>query len=127
MFQMSGDEKISRLKPRFKLWLSLDSDRGGFGIGKWELLDAIDKYGSLSSAVNSLGISYRKAWGDLKESEKFLGFKLIEKHRGGNLHGETVLTEQGKIFLEIFKKFYNDIEKAVDEAFEKYFVNNLLL
>ena len=62
----------THLCPRSKLWISSDEAEGVFGDGKWRLLEAIEKDGSLNAASRSLGISYRKAWGDLKKAESCL-------------------------------------------------------
>ncbi|MCD6327830.1 LysR family transcriptional regulator [bacterium] len=110
-------------RPHFKLWLSTDDSEGVFGDGKWRLLEAIGRSGSLSSAATALGISYRKAWGDLKKAERCLGMKLIEKHRGGSGGGETTLTDAGKAWLRGYSDFRADVQKVVASAFERHIVN----
>ena len=40
--------------PRFKLWISTDEAQGVFGDGKWRLLAAIQREGSLKAASQSL-------------------------------------------------------------------------
>lgn len=104
-----------------KIWLSAADRRGVFGDGKWRLLKAIDQRGSLKGACEVLGISYRKAWGDLKKTQTFLGTKLLEKHRGGTGGGNTRLTPQGKKLLKAYSKFRRDIEKATQRSYEKHF------
>lgn len=108
------------LRPQFKLWLSTEDSEGAFGDGKWRLLDAIGHGGSLRAAATELGISYRKAWGDLKKAERRLGIALIEKHRGGSGGGETTLTDAGKAWLRGYSGFRADIEKAISNAFERH-------
>ena len=108
------------LKAKFKLWLSSEKTEGVFGDGKWRLLKAVDRKGSLSAAGKSQRISYRKAWGDLKKAQDALHVALVEKRRGGNLGGETVLTNEGKRWIEAYTKFRTDIEKAVKKAYEKH-------
>ena len=48
-----------------------------------DLLVAVEEVSSIVTAAKNLKISYRKAWGLLREVEDMIGFKLIEKHRGG--------------------------------------------
>jgi len=110
---------MKKLRPRFKLWLSSQDAEGVFGDGKWRLLEHIDSKGSLSAAAESLGISYRKAWGDLKKAEKCLGKALIERHRGGAAGGSTSLTEYGKHWLKAYSKFRAGIEEAAEKAYRK--------
>jgi len=111
---------MKKLRARFKLWLSTKDVEGLFGDGKWRLLKAIDTKGSLTAASESLGISYRKAWGDLKKAEDTLNMVLVEKHRGGRLGGRSALTARGKKWLKVYTAFRSDIEKAVEKAYQKH-------
>jgi len=111
---------VKKLKAKLKLWLSSKDVEGVFGDGKWRLLKAIDREGSLRQASERLHISYRKAWGDLKKAQDTLHIALVEKHRGGSMGGQTVLTEQGKRLVEAYTKFRGDIEKALEKAYQKH-------
>jgi len=111
---------MKQLRTRFKLWLSTEDAEGAFGDGKWRLLKTIDAKGSLKAASQSLHISYRKAWGDLKKAQQCLNVPLVEKQRGGIKGGRTTLTEQGKKWLTAYTRFRTDIEKAVEKAYEKH-------
>ena len=111
---------MKKLKAKFKLWLSTRDIEGVFGDGKWRLLKAIENTGSLTQASESLRISYRKAWGDLKKAQEALNKPLVEKHRGGIQRGQSVLTEQGKKWLKAYTGFHGDIEKAIEKAYQKH-------
>ncbi len=111
---------MKKLRARFKLWLSAKDIEGVFGDGKWRLLKAIETEGSLSAASQKLGISYRKAWGDLKKAQEALNITLVEKQRGGRLGGKTSLTAKGKKWVEAYTKFRSDIEKTTEKAFKKH-------
>lgn len=73
---------MKRLNARCKLWFSSKDAEGVFGDGKWRLLEAIDRTGSLSAASESLRISYRKAWGDLKKAQDNLKCHFSSKAQG---------------------------------------------
>ena len=107
-------------RARFKLWLSTRDIEGVFGDGKWRLLKAIESTGSLTSASESLRISYRKAWGDLKKAQEALNVALVKKQRGGILGGQTTLTEQGKKWVKAYTRFRDETEKAVEKAYKKH-------
>ena len=109
------------LGPQFKLWLSCDDAQGAFGDGKWRLLKAIQREGSLRAATDSLGISYRKAWGDLRKAEKSLGVKLIERHRGGSSGGETSLTDAGKDWVRAYNAFRERVAQNIATEFDAVF------
>jgi len=111
---------MKKLRARFKLWLSTKDVEGVFGDGKWRLLKAIETEGSLSAASQKLGISYRKAWGDLKKAQEALNITLIDKQRGGRSGGKTSLTDKGKKWVEAYAKFRSDIERAVVKAYQKH-------
>ena len=111
------------LKPRLKLWLSSEKSDSSFCDGKWRLLEAIEKTESLKSTCDELGISYRKAWGNLKDAEDCLDLNLVNKSRGGKTHGHSNLTEQGKAWVEAYSKFHHEVESAVETAYKKYLEN----
>lgn len=111
---------LSEVTPKCKLWLTGQTRHSVFGDGKWRLLKAIEQTGSLKAATELLDISYRKAWGDLKKAQTLLGVDLIEKHRGGSAGGNTRLTPLGKQWLDAYTNFRNDIDTAVDTAYEKH-------
>ena len=111
---------MSKIRARFKLWLSTEDAEGVFGDGKWRLLQAIDQTDSLSAASELLKISYQKAWGDLKKAQEKLDVTLVKKQRGGNKGGRTVLTDEGKKWVDAYTKFRADVEKQIEKAYGKY-------
>ena len=112
--------RAKRLSPGFKLWMNSEDVRGVFGDGKWRLLKAVESQGSLQAACDLLGISYRKAWGDLKKAEQQLGVELVEKRRGGSKGGTTSLTAEGRKWLKAYAKFRGEMEKTMNESYDKY-------
>jgi len=108
---------------RFKIWLAEDTKAGGdgfLGAGRFQLLFAIDRAGSLRKAAEQLGISYRKAWGDIRAAETHLGFELVMRQRGGNAGGSSVLTERARQLLQAFEKVKTNIETLVTREFDKH-------
>lgn len=83
------------LLPRMRVWICSGAHEGVFGDGKWRLLNAIEKTQSLAAAAESLRMSYRKAWGDIRKAERTLGVALVTRHRGGSEGGSTELTDGG--------------------------------
>lgn len=115
----SSRKKNPTLHPRIKVWLSSEDAEGVFGDGKWRLLSAVDRLGSLKAAAEKMGMSYRKAWGDLKKAEEHLGYRLIVKQRGGAEGGRTTLTEEGRKWVSCYRDFRKRIEEVVQEAFDQ--------
>jgi len=111
---------FSGITIKYKLWLESGSGKSIMGGGRYELLKAIARAGSLSSAAKEIGISYRKAWDILGKSEKSLGFLLIDKQRGGEHGGRTILTKEGKKLLDAYEDLQKDFEKETENVFKKF-------
>ncbi len=107
------------ITPGIRLWISLHGD-GVFGHGKWQLLDAVHRKGSLRAAADWLGISYRKAWGDLRKAERALGIHFLERHRGGISGGESNLTEEGRKWHREYARFQDEMDAEVARAFARF-------
>lgn len=111
---------MKKLDAKFKLWLDTADGKGAIGDGKWQLLKTIEKKGSLVAACNSLHISYRKAWGDIKNVQDALDITIVEKHRGGKDGGSSGLTKEGKELVKAYTKFHSEVDKVLKKAFNKY-------
>ena len=84
----------------YKLWLSSMSGEGIISEEVHKLLLGIREKGSLKAAAREAGISYRKAWGDLKKAEELLGYELTDKTRGGAAGGQSELTPSALKLIE---------------------------
>ncbi|MCX6255712.1 MAG: LysR family transcriptional regulator [Bacteroidia bacterium] len=91
------------------------------------LLTEIKKEQSIVAASRKMGISYRKAWGLLRETEYVLGFRLVGKHRGGKEGGKTNLTEEGIELTGAYTNLKGDLDSAVHDAVKIFFnrINNI--
>lgn len=112
--------KSDTIKPQYKIWLSTDTGEGIMGDGKWQILKAIEETGSLMAATESLGLTYRRTWGDLKKIESQLGFPLLDKSRGGKDGGTSTLTPEGKRLVEAFDNLHARVDSVIQQAFEDF-------
>ena len=117
---MYDKNNLKEINFNFKIWLSAKDGKGIMGDGKWQILKAIEKHGSLKAATETLGITYRRTWGDLKKIENDLGVQLLEKSRGGKDGGATVLTPEGQNLVNAFDKFHNKVDEFIDKAFSEF-------
>lgn len=112
------EDRDYALKLNFKFWIETDSGQSILGEGKWLLLKAIRETGSLKAAIEKMGYSYRQTWENLKLIEQKLGFKIIEKSRGGERGGQTVLTAKGEKLVDFFDHLYQKMEPEINASFE---------
>jgi len=98
------------------LWLSLPGIDSAFGDDTHRLLIAMAATGSLSAAAEHLGVSYRKAWGDLRHAERSLGLQLVQSSRGGRTRGGSSLTETGKRWIAAWSRMRQDVDGAIARA-----------
>ena len=102
-----------------KLWIATGKSAGVFGEGKYQLLQGIADTGSLSASAEQLGISYRKAWGDIKKAEARLKKKLINRARGGKGGGASTLTPFAEQLLQEYAAFKKDVEEYTEKRFNR--------
>jgi len=96
------------MKLKSKIWIT----HGGgtvFGRGRAALLEKIARTGSISAAAREMNLSYRHAWTMLTSSEKHLGFRLVERKRGGRGGGGARLTERARRLLQRFRELEEDV------------------
>ena len=109
--------KRGSVKPKVKVWVVF-GERVKFGDGRAELLRRVESLGSLRQAVSGMGMSYRAAWGYLRELERAAGFKFLERHPG---RGRTRLTTEGRRFLARYRRFRQRLDGVVASHFSRSF------
>ena len=101
---------MKRPTVRMHLWLE-SGESVYFGMGRVMLLDRIEEYGSLRKAAESLGMSYRAAWGKLRATEDALGEVLVETV--GAKRGGYRLTPAGRGLRDKFRLLVSLWRKAL--------------
>ena len=92
-----------------------------FGDGRARLLELIDERGSLRQAAAEFDMSYRNAWGYLRELEKTAGFQIVARSPSGTLRSGMRLTPQGRDFVACYRKFQRSLDEAAARHFESAF------
>lgn len=90
----------------------LCGDEWAMGPGKADLLEAVDRFGSISAAGRHLGMSYRRAWLLVDVMNRCWADRLVETIAGGAKDRGARLTETGKHVLAAFRA----LEKAMADA-----------
>ena len=92
------DKKISlRLKSRH--WVVDDQDRIIMGEGRKEILETIEKTGSINKTSKLMKMSYKGVWSKIKVTEQYLGKNIIHADRRDG----SRLTSEGKVLLEKYR------------------------
>lgn len=115
-------ELKERCSVRSKVWLEVNGDPI-MGRGRLEILQAIDRRGSILGAAGDTGIPYRKIWGAIRDMEHAMGQSLVIASRGGNQGGGSSLTEVARDLVERFERLQEGMEEAVDTKFHGLFDN----
>jgi len=110
--------KFKKPHPAFKVWLETEEGYV-FGPGVYSLLKKIEETGTLKEAAGSLDMSYRYAWGLVKQAEQHLGSPLLDAHKGGRKGGGgTKITELGRQFIKDFTNLIEQINQLGKTSFE---------
>lgn len=87
--------------PRLRLRIVFPDGRW-MGPGKAELLERIDRTGSISAAGREMGMSYKRAWQLVEAMNALFREPLVESVRGGAKGGGATVTETGRKALEAY-------------------------
>ncbi len=108
------------LEPRIKLWVEKD---GHLVLSDYRvrILQLVRETGSLAQAAERLGLSYRRAWGKVREIEQNLGLSLVESEVGGAGGGGSSLTEDGERLVALYERFRRRMEGELGKEFRQLF------
>ncbi len=81
------------------------------GWGRVQLLENIDKYGSISAAAKSMGLGYRNAWLWVEAMNRLAPAPLVEKVTGGVGGGYARLTDEGRKAVAYYKELHNRLQE----------------
>lgn len=91
-------------RPRLRIRIVF-GDADMIGPGKAELLERIDRCGSIAAAGREMGMSYKRAWELVGTLNAMFRDPLVESTRGGPGGGGAVLTEAGRDVLTLYRTF----------------------
>ncbi len=108
------------LEPRIKLWVEKDG-RLVLSDYRVQLLKHIGETGSLAEAAQRMGLSYRRAWGKVREIEQNLGVTLVQSEIGGAGGGGSHLTRRGERLVALYQRFRQLMESDLGKEFKEVF------
>ena len=108
---MSDTERPYHL--RSKIWIEDESGAMVFGLGRYRILDAVDRLGSLQAAARELKMSYRAVWCRVHVSEERLGKPLVARDGKGSR-----LTGFARNLMKQFRRLQAVVEAESDDVYE---------
>jgi len=107
-----------------KIWLE-SSGRKIFGDGPCDILQRIERTGSLRQTAAEINMSYSQAWKLIKMIEDNLGFSVLEKQVGGAGGGHSKLTGQAAKLTMAYEQFRQEAEANLEQLFDKHLADLL--
>ena len=104
---------MARLKLKLQLYCG---DEIAMGPGKADLLEAIQRTGSISAAGRDLGMSYRRAWLLVDTMNRCFVRPLVETQPGGGQNAGARVTPAGEKALAAYRALSAQVEGGVPGA-----------
>ena len=108
------------IEPKGKLWLEYDQQLA-MSDYRLRLLEAIHETGSLAAAAQRMGLSYRRAWGKVRDLENNLHTTLVDSAAGGPGGGGSRLSPEGLELVRRYNQFASQSRRAIAEIFDAVF------
>lgn len=98
-------------------WLVDENDHIIIGEGRQEILETIEKTGSINQTAKIMKMSYKGVWSKIKATENAFNMRVVDtnKKRG------SCLTKEGKELLEKYNLLKKKCMKADDQIFKTVF------
>jgi molybdate transport system regulatory protein len=98
-----------------RFWLT-KKNQSFLGTGRIELLERIDKTGSINAAAKEMKMSYKAAWERINGMNALADQPLIERITGGKGGGGTKLTPYARELIATFHRF-NELHRQFIDRF----------
>jgi molybdate transport system regulatory protein len=98
---------------RSKIWIEDSRGEVIFGLGRYRILDAIRRLGSMQAAAKELHMSYRAVWMRVRSSEKRIGRELIVRDGKGSR-----LTPFAENLMKQYRRLQSAVQSETDEVYE---------
>ncbi len=108
---------MAKLRLKSSQWIVDEDDNAIIGKGRMEILDNIEKTGSINQTAKMMKMSYKAVWSKIKATEKHLDTLIVHTDRK---EGSRLSTE-GKELLEKYRLLKKECLSADDKLFRRIF------
>jgi len=112
--------RCSPLTPHATVWLECEG-KYAFGVDICEIMEAVDRLGSIKRTAAEVRKSYKYVWKRIKEVEAALGYNLVQAHVGGAGTRRSFLTDRARKLLKDFLGLRARISEVVTDEFAHRF------
>jgi molybdate transport repressor ModE-like protein len=112
------------MKVKVKIWIEDEEKNLIFGGGKTEVLELIDKTGSISKAAQIVGMNYKKAWSHIKILQENIEDEMVQTNKGQGENSGSCLTPKAREVIQTYKILQDDIKKYADNRFQELFLKD---
>ena len=113
----SGDKKMAKLKLRSSQWIVDEDNNIIIGKGRAEILENIEKTGSINQTAKMMQMSYKAVWSKIKATEKHMNTCIVHSDRKEG----SRLSQTGKDLLAKYKVMKTQCMSADDKIFKGIF------
>lgn len=111
---------MNNLRINGRIWLETTSDNVTerfMGIGRMELLQHIQRTGSINQAAKAMRMSYKRAWELVHSMNTLADTPLVLTQTGGEKGGGAIVTAEGEKHLVHYR--------ALHDRFQQFLANEL--
>jgi len=108
---------MAKLKLKSSQWIVDEHDNAIIGKGRMEILENIEKTGSINQTAKIMKMSYKAIWSKIKATEKHLDTVIVHTDRRDG----SRLSKEGKALLEKYRMLKKACIAADDDIFSAIF------
>ncbi|MGB5749170.1 MAG: LysR family transcriptional regulator [Desulfobacterales bacterium] len=108
---------MAKLRLKSSQWIVDEHDNPIIGLGRMEILDNIEKTGSINQTAKRMKMSYKAIWSKIKATEKHLDTVIVHTDRKEG----SRLSSAGKELLEKYRRLKKECLSADDKLFHRIF------
>lgn len=110
--------RMNNLRINGRIWL--ETTAGGtterfMGIGRLELLQHIQRTGSINQAAKAMKMSYKRAWDLVHSANALADTPVVSTQTGGEKGGGAIVTPEGEKYVAYYR--------GLQERFQQFLAN----